>query len=59
MINVLIVYVDNIILTDNDKIEMERLKRNLAANFEIKDLDPLNYFLGMEVARSNKGIVVS
>jgi len=59
MITVLIVYVDDIILTGNDEIEMERLKRNLAADFEIKDLGPLKYFLGMEVARSNKGIVVS
>ena len=59
MITVLIVYVDDIILTGNDEIEMERLKRNLAADFEIKDLCPLKYFLGMEVARSNKGIVVS
>jgi hypothetical protein len=59
MITVLIVYVDDIILTGNDEIEMERLKRNLAADFEIKDLGPLKYFLGMEVARSKKGIVVS
>jgi hypothetical protein len=58
-ITVLIVYVDDIILTGNDEIEMERLKRNLAADFEIKDLGPLKYFLGMEIARSKKGIVVS
>jgi len=39
--------------------EMERLKRNLAVEFEIKDLGSLKYFLGMEVARSKKGIAVS
>jgi hypothetical protein len=55
----LIVYVDDIILPGNDGIEMERLKRNLAVDFEIKDLGPLKYFLGMEVERSKKGIVVS
>jgi len=38
---------------------MERLKRNLATEFEIKDLGSLKYFLGMEVARSKKGISVS
>ncbi|PNX62629.1 putative copia-type protein [Trifolium pratense] len=38
---------------------MERLKRNLAPDFEIRDFGPLKYFLGMEVARSKKGIVVS
>jgi len=58
-INVLIVYVDDIILTGDDLVEMDRLKQSLATNFEIKDLGALKYFLGMEVARSKKGIVVS
>lgn len=58
-IAVLIVYVDDIILTGDKLIEMERLKKSLASNFEIKDLGTLLYFLGMEVARSRKGLVVS
>jgi len=40
-------------------VELARLKKNLAAEFEIKDLGSLRYFLGMEVARSKRGIVVS
>ena len=55
----LIVYVYDIILTGDDAVELARLKKNLAAKFEIKDLGSLRYFLGMEVARSKKGIVVS
>ncbi|RVW76260.1 Retrovirus-related Pol polyprotein from transposon RE1 [Vitis vinifera] len=39
--------------------EMDRLKKSLALEFEIKDLGSLRYFLGMEVARSKRGIVVS
>ena len=35
------------------------VKECLASEFEIKDLGTLRYFLGMEVARSKKGIVVS
>ena len=35
------------------------LEEVLAKEFEIKDLGTLKYFLGMEVARSKKGIVVS
>ena len=35
------------------------MKELLATEFEIKDLGPLKYFLGMEVAQSNKGIVIS
>lgn len=58
-ITILIVYVDDIILTGDDESEMARLKRKLAAEFEIKDLGNLKYFLGMEVARSRKGIIVT
>ena len=58
-ITILIVYVDDIILTRNDLEEMESLKGDMAREFEIKDLRPLRYFLGMEVARSKRSIVVS
>ena len=58
-ITVLIVYVDDIILTGDDEKEMDGLKKFLAREFEIKDLGNLKYFLGMEVARSRKGISVS
>ncbi|KAH9686548.1 hypothetical protein KPL70_014403 [Citrus sinensis] len=56
---VLIVYVDDIILTGDDLVEMDRLKQSLATDFEIKDLGALKYFLRMEVVHSKKGIVVS
>lgn len=56
---VLIVYVDNIILTGDDVEEMDWLKKAFSTKFEIKDLGALKYFLGMEVARSKNGIMVS
>jgi len=56
---VLIVYVDDIVLTGDDTVEMARVKEKLAVDFEIKDLRFMRYFLGMEVARSKNGIVVS
>ncbi|CAJ2672360.1 unnamed protein product [Trifolium pratense] len=58
-IAVLIVYVDDIVLTGDDIVEMARVKEKLALDFEIKDLGSMRYFLGMEVARSKDGIVVS
>jgi hypothetical protein len=58
-IAILIVYVDDIILTGDNVTEMDRLKKSLALEFEIKDLGSLRYFLGMEVARSKRGIIVS
>ena len=51
-IAILIVYVDDIVLTRSDKEELERLKRRLSTEFEIKDLGALKYFLRMEFARS-------
>lgn len=58
-ITLLIVYVDDIILTGDDKSEMLSIKGKLAAEFELKDLGNLRYFLGMEVARNETGISVS
>lgn len=58
-ITVLIVYIDYIILTGDDVLEMSRLKESLALEFEIKDLRALKYFLKMKVARSKKGIMVN
>ncbi|RVX07727.1 putative transposon Ty5-1 protein YCL074W [Vitis vinifera] len=55
-VTILIVYVDDIIVTGNDPMEMEQLKGKLAFEFETKDLRPLRYFLGMEVARNKSGI---
>ncbi|KAK3012847.1 hypothetical protein RJ639_010347 [Escallonia herrerae] len=46
-------------LSGDDYEEMNRLKTILAKEFEIRDLEKLKYFLGMEVARSNKGICIS
>ena len=53
------VYVDGIVITGDDVEEIKRLKENLGKTFEVKDLGPLRYFLGIEIARSPKGIVLS
>ena len=56
---IVIVYIDNTILTGDDTGEVERLKKVLATEFEVKDLGQMRYFLRMEVARSRKGISIS
>ncbi|KAL5804478.1 hypothetical protein ACOSQ3_031278 [Xanthoceras sorbifolium] len=58
-ITILIVYVDDMIVTGNDDLEMTNLQRHLATEFEMKDLGVLRYFLGIEVARSKHGIFLS
>ena len=56
---ILIVYVDNIILTGDDEAKMINLKNTLSREFEIKHLGALRYFLGMEVAQTSSEISVS
>ena len=56
---ILIVYVDDIIMIGADSEELEKLKKLLVSEFEIKDLVELKYFPGMEFARSKRGIFVS
>ncbi|XP_021753580.1 uncharacterized protein LOC110718951 [Chenopodium quinoa] len=43
------VYVDDIIVTGSDELEICRLKSHLDAVFSIKNLGKLSYFLGMEI----------
>ncbi|XP_059640054.1 uncharacterized mitochondrial protein AtMg00810-like [Cornus florida] len=55
----LIVYVDDIVLIGDDTTGIDEVKSYLGRQFEIKDLGPLRYFLGIEVARSKTGIFIS
>lgn len=53
---VLLVYVDDIILTGASSSIISELKIHLNTVFKLKDLGSLRYFLGLEIARSSKGI---
>ena len=48
-----------VILTGDDRVEMDILKGKLASEFDMKDLGSLRYFLSMEVTRNGTGISVS
>ncbi|XP_042980248.1 cyclic nucleotide-gated ion channel 1-like [Carya illinoinensis] len=52
----LVVYVDDVLLASDSLQDIELLKKFLDEQLTIKDLGPLKYFLGLEVARSHTGI---
>ena len=54
----LLVYVNDIIIATNDLVAANELKTFLHSQFQIKDLGNLKYFLGLEIARSSKGISI-
>ncbi|KAL0642049.1 hypothetical protein Bca4012_102844 [Brassica carinata] len=56
---VLLVYVDDIIITGSDKEEIQATKDFLKSVFEIKDLGEMKYFLGIEICRSKEGLFLS
>ena len=56
---ILIVYADDFVVTGNDEAKIQNLKKHLASSFDIKALGLLTYFLGIEVAYSTSGIVLS
>ena len=53
---VLLIYVDDVLIASNDKEQFNQFKVMLNKKFKLKDLGALRYFLGLEVARTVKGI---
>ena len=49
---------DDVLIACNDKAEVDRFKVMLDDKFKLKDLGGLKYFLGLEVARPDKGIAL-
>ncbi|XP_026420157.1 uncharacterized protein LOC113316152 [Papaver somniferum] len=56
---VLLLYVDDMVITGSDLEGINALKSQLSMSFQMKDLGHLRYFLGIEVDRSSKGYFVS
>ena len=56
---VILMYVDDTIIASNDKCVVDHLKFSLSKRFTLKDLGDLRFFLGLEISKSNRGIVVT
>ena len=51
----ILVYVDDIIITGSSKSQIQQLVQKLNSEFSLKDLGQLDYFLGIEVHHSDNG----
>jgi hypothetical protein len=52
----LLIYVDDIIVTSNDDCSVNWLINQLQADFAMKDLGSLHYFLGIQAIRTVAGL---
>ena len=58
-VTILIVYVDDIIITGNYNNEAGKLESHLTQHFEVENLGLVKYFLGIKIAHSKKGLLVT
>ena len=56
---ILLLYVDDIILTTSSPYLLNRLLKQLKEEFSMNDLGQLNYFLGIQVVKNNDGHFLS
>ncbi|XP_070057545.1 uncharacterized mitochondrial protein AtMg00810-like [Nicotiana tomentosiformis] len=56
---VLLVFVDDLLITGSSDSLIQQAKRVLHQKFKVKDLGELKFFLGIEVLRSHKGILLN
>ncbi|GKV20012.1 hypothetical protein SLEP1_g30193 [Rubroshorea leprosula] len=54
-----LVYVDDIIITGSDSSAVQSLIQIMGARFSLKDLGPLNFFLGVEAIPTAAGLFLS
>ncbi|XP_035547685.1 uncharacterized mitochondrial protein AtMg00810-like [Juglans regia] len=54
----LLVYVDDIVITGSDIELIQKVQQHLKASFHMKDLGPLQYFLGLEVQITSTGTLL-
>ncbi|XP_043699873.1 uncharacterized mitochondrial protein AtMg00810-like [Telopea speciosissima] len=55
----ILVYVDDILVTNSDQSYVATLLQQLSEEFSIKDLGNLHFFLGIDALKHSKGILLS
>ena len=55
----LLLYVDDMLITGDDVEHISHMKKQLSEPFQMSNLGPLSYFMGIEVLRTAKGYYLS
>lgn len=58
-LTLVLIYVDDIVITGNDSSYITALIQKLSKRFVMKDLGSLDYFLGIENTSSSSGLFLS
>lgn len=58
-INIIAVYVDDILLAFSSEKMLDSVKNNISKQFEVIDKGPIDYFLGMQITCANNTISIS
>ena len=53
------VYVNDLILTDNNLVLFEAIKKSMSLEFEMTDIGIMSYYLGLEVKQMEEDIFIS
>lgn len=56
---IILVYVDDLLITGSCKELIQEARTTLYNIFKVKDLEELRHFLGIEVMRSKNGILIN
>lgn len=56
---IILVYVDDLLITGSCQTMIKEIKETLHPSFKVKDLGKLKYFQGIEIIRSQKEIFLN
>jgi len=59
IISYLLLYVDDMLITSKSRPAIDKLRKDLSFEFEMKDLSEVKKVVGMEIERDRKGGKVS